>query len=284
MTADNGIGGTSMGTIFLDYLRPRDDQRRRVINWPESAVLCAVGVLLPIGCFAASVNRYFWGPDFQRGRWYDHLTMVPGVQASWPFASLLFAATFAMAVLVIAPDRVVKSWLLRWALFSGVILAAQYTLIQAIAIAEPGAPLSVGTLVAVGVAGTVTVLALGAVWMVRRLPHIKPAYWLPFMIVMFLAAIVGWRITLPFVLIGGLLLSVVAPALTLAAYLRASFIVWKLAEGGPRAGGGAFWRTVECRGLGVPLAWLATYGIAWVLALINTIDLYNSLPIKPPDC
>ena len=34
----------------------------------------------------------------------------------------------------------------------------------------------------------------------------------------------------------------------------------------------------------VPLAWLTTYGATWVVAVINAIDLYNSLPKKPPDC
>jgi hypothetical protein len=30
--------------------------------------------------------------------------------------------------------------------------------------------------------------------------------------------------------------------------------------------------------------WLTIYGGAWVLAVINAIDLYNSLPKTPPDC
>jgi hypothetical protein len=113
-----------MSTIVLDYAQARDDQSRRVIGWLESAVLAAAGILLPMGCFAASFNRYLGGPDFQRGKWCDYLTLVPCVMASWPFAPLLFAATFAMAVLVIAPHRVAQSWLLRWALYSGAILAA----------------------------------------------------------------------------------------------------------------------------------------------------------------
>ena len=98
-----------MDTIALDYAQPRDDQNRRVITWLESAVLGAAGILLPMICFAASFNRYLGGPDFQRGKWFDYLAMVPSVMASWPFAPLLFAATYAMAVLVIAPNRVAQS-------------------------------------------------------------------------------------------------------------------------------------------------------------------------------
>ncbi|MGA2442435.1 MAG: hypothetical protein ABSH08_15895 [Tepidisphaeraceae bacterium] len=276
MAADNGIGGTSMGTIVLDYAQPWDDQRRRVISWLEGAVLAGAGILLPLGCFAASLNRYPGGPDFQRGKWFDYLTLVPSVRASGPFAPLLFAATYAMAVLVIAPHRVVQSWLLRWALYSGTILAAQYTLIQAIAFAEPGALLSVGTIVAVGAAGIATLLALGGLWVIPRLPRIKPAYWLPCAILMPVAAVVGWRIALPVILLSAMLVAIVAPALTLAVYLRVSYIVWKLAQQEPRAGGRI--------GLRVPLAWLTTYGTAWVLAVIDAIDLYNSLPKTPPDC
>ena len=110
-----------MSTIVLDYAPPRDDSRRRVIGWLEGAVLAAAGILLPLGCFAASLKLYPGGPVFQRGKWFDYLTLVPSVRASWPFAPLLFAATFAMAVLVIAPQRVAQSWLLRWALYSGAI-------------------------------------------------------------------------------------------------------------------------------------------------------------------
>ncbi len=266
-----------MSTIPLDYAQIRDDQERRLISWPEGAVLAMGGILLPIGCFALTFNRYFGGPEFQRGKWFDRLTLVPGVAASWPFAPLLFAATCALAVLIIAPHRIVQSWLLRWALYSGAILAAQYTLIQAIAMAEPAAPLSVGTFVAIGAAGIATLVALGGLWLVPRLPlpHIKQAYWLPCAIGIPFAAVVGWRITLPVVLIGGLLIAVVAPALTLAVYLRVSFVVWKLAQQQPRAAG---------RTLRVPFVWLTTYGAAWVVAFINAIELYNALPKTPPDC
>jgi hypothetical protein len=93
---------------------------------------------------------------------------------------------------------------------------------------------------------------------------------------MALAAIVCWRIALSAILISVILGAMVAPALTLAAYLRASFIVWRLAQQEPRAGGRI--------GVRVPLVWLTTYGVAWGIAVINAIDLYNSLPKTPPDC
>jgi len=265
-----------MGTIVLDYAHSRDDQRRRVIGWLESAVLAAAGILLPMVCFAASLNRYPGGPDYQRGQWFDYLTLVPSVMASWPFAPLLFAATYAMAVMVIAPHRVAQSWLLRWAVYSGTMLAAQYTLIQAIAFVEPGALLSVGTIVAVGAVGIATLLALGGLWMVPRLPRIKPVYWVPCAVLMPIAAVIFWRIALPVILLSMMLGALLAPALTLAAYLRVSFIVWKLAQQEPRAGGRI--------GLRVPLVWLTTYGTAWVVAFIDAIYLYNLLPKKPPDC
>jgi len=209
-------------------------------------------------------------------RFEEPLTLVPSVTASWPFAPLLFAATYAMAVALIAPYRAAQSWLLRWALYSGAILAAQYTVIQAIAFGEPGALLSVGTILAIGAGGIATVLALGGLWTVPRLPRIKPAYWLACAILMLAAAVPGWRIALAAILIGAMLVAIVAPALTLAAYLRVSFIVWKLAQQDPRAAGRI--------GLRVPLVWMTTYGTAWVLAVINAIDLYNSLPKTPPDC
>ncbi len=271
---DNEMGGKSMSTIPLDYAQVRDDPQRRIIGGLECAVLAMVGILLPNGCFALTFNRYFGGPEFQRGKWFDRLTLVPGVAASWPFAPLLFAATFALAVLIISPHRVAQSWLLRWALYSGAILAAQYTLIQAIAMAEPAAPLSVGTLVAVGGAGITTLLGLGGLWLVPRLPNIKRAYWLPCTILFPLAAIAGWRITLPVILIGGLLVAVIAPALTLAVYLR---LVTRT-EIGARAAG------ARGRALRVPFVWLTAFGAAWVVAFINAVELYNSLPKTPPDC
>jgi hypothetical protein len=206
-----------MSTMVLDYAQAPDDQSRRIISWRESVVLALAGILLPMGCFVASLNRYPGAPDYQQGKWSDYLTLVPSVRASWPFAPLLFASTFALAIFVIAPQRVLQSWLLRLALFSGAILAAQYTLIQAIAFAEPAAPLSVATFVAVGAAGIVTLISLGALWLVPRLPRIKPAYWLPCLLIMPLAAILDWRITLGVILISAILFAIIAPALTLAA-------------------------------------------------------------------
>jgi hypothetical protein len=201
---------------------------------------------------------------------------VPSVPASWPFAPLLFAATFAMAVLLIAPHRVAQSWLLRWSLYSGAILAAQYTLIQAIAFAAPSAPLSVENFVMVGLGAIATLAALGIMWIVPRVPRIKQGYWLPCVIVMPIATAVGWRITLPVILLSTMLVALVAPAITLAAFLRASLIVSKLARPEPRSQG-------RIR-LGLPLVWLATYATLWAPALMSAIDLYNSLPKKPPEC
>jgi hypothetical protein len=265
-----------MSTIVLDYAPPLEDQNRRVISWRESAVLAAVGILLPMVCFAASWNLYPGGPVYQRGKWLDYLTLVPSLRASWPFAPLLFAATFAMAVLLISPHRVAQSWLLRWALYSGAILSAQYTLIQAIAIAEPARPLSVATILTVIATGIITLLALGALWTVPLMPRIKPIYWLPSAILLPIAAVVCWRISLPVILVNAMLVAIVAPALTLAAYLRVSFLVWKLAQQQPRAG--------DRIGFRVPLMWLTTFGTAWMAAVIDAIYLYNSLPKKPPDC
>jgi hypothetical protein len=58
--------------------------------------------------------------------------------------------------------------------------------------------------------------------------------------------------------------------------LRISYILRKLAPKHPRA-------ALPVR-LGVPLAWLGTYGIAWMVAFSEAIELYNSLPKTPPDC
>ncbi len=265
-----------MSTNVLDYEAFSDQRKRRVIGWLECAVLAGAGILLPMLCFAASLKRYPGAPDFQRGWWFDYLLLVPSVMASWPFAPLLFAATFALAVTLIAPHRAAQSWLLRWALYSGMILSAQYALIQIIAIAEPSSLLSFGTFVAIAAGAIATLLALGALWIVPRLPRIKLEYWLPCAILLPVAAVVAWRITLPIILLSAMLVAIVAPALTLAAYLRVSFIVWKLASTDPNGS-----QRIRLR---IPLVWLATYGTAWVVAFMNAIDLYNSLPKTPPDC
>jgi hypothetical protein len=52
-----------MITIPLNYAHPKDDPTRRVISLLESAVLAAAGILLPMLCFAASINRYPGGPN-----------------------------------------------------------------------------------------------------------------------------------------------------------------------------------------------------------------------------
>lgn len=264
-----------MEPFKLDYARPGHDPARRPIGWLESAVLASAGIFLPMLCFASSINRYPAAPDYQRGEWSDYLALLPSVRASWPFAPLLFAATYAVAILVVAPHRVLQSRLLRLALYSGTILSAQYTLIQAIAITSPGHLLSWGTFLAIGAAALATLIAFSLLSIVPRSPRIKSVYLLPCLILIPLA-IVAWRITLPIVLLAAILVALFAPAITLAAYLRLSFLVWNLAASQPRD-------TSRMRAL-IPITWIATYVTVWIVAFSSAIDLYNSLPKTPPDC
>ncbi len=267
--------GTIMGTIVLDYEQARDEHRR-IIGWLEGGVLAGAGILLPMLCFAASLQRYPGAPDYQRGEWLDYLILVPSVPASWPFAPLLFAAACAMAVAVVAPHRVAQSRLLRGALYSGAILSAQYTFIQAMAVVEPRAMLSIGTVVAVIISAIATSLALGVLWLLARVPRIKPVYGLVVLILIPVAVVAGRQIAIAVVLLGAMLVALIAPALTLAVFLRTSFIIGKLAQQEPHEKAGTK--------LGVPIAWLLTYGTMCAIAFMNAVELYNSLPKTPPDC
>jgi hypothetical protein len=266
-----------MSNLILNYAQPQQDQNRPILTRAERVVLALVGIFLPMLCFAASLNHYPGAPDYQAGRWFDYLALIPSPQASWPFAPFMFAPTFALAILVIAPGRAASSWLLRFALYSGSILSAQFTLIQAIAFSEPAAPLSLATIIGLGIAAVITLLALGALWLIRRLPHIKLAYWLPCVLLIPPAAVMEFHIALPIVLLTMLITALVAPALTLAAYLRISYLLWKLA---PQPQSSA----PQGKNLRIPLIWLITYASAWLLAFLNAIELYNSLPKTPPDC
>jgi len=267
-----------MSTLVLDYAPPAPSPSRRIIPWTETVVLGGAGIALPMLCFAVSMNRYMGAPQWQRGFLTDHLTLVASGRAGWPFAPLLFAAIFSMGIALISPSRAARSWLLRYSIYSGVILSAQYTLIQMMAIVEPASWFGWGMAGVVAAAVIATGLSAGGIWLSRHFGSIKSNVWLPLVILAIIAAVVFWRLALPMVIFSVMAVAIGAPALSLAAYLRAAILVRRLAHGESQPAAHHRLRLL------IGLLWLATYGIAWTIAMMNAVDLYRALPTKPPDC
>jgi hypothetical protein len=263
-----------MSTAVLEYALPAPTRLRRAIGLCESLVLAGAAIGLPLLCLALSARRYPGAPEFQRGHWNDYLTLLPSGRAVWPFVPLLFAAMFAMGVTLIRPERTARSWVLRYAVYSGVVLSAQFTLIQMIALFDPSAWMTWEMLGAVVATIITTALAAGMIWATKFLGYIKPVVWVPSLIFLAIAAVLFHQQAIMVVLLTAMAIALIAPALTLAAYLRAANLVRKLARE----------QSTPQRRVFIGFVWLATYGLAWILAMINAIELYRSLPIKPPDC
>jgi len=267
-----------MSTLILNYAPPTPTQPRRILPRMEAVVLSAAGIALPLLCFAASARRYPGAPEYQTGRYFDYLLLVPSLRASWPFAPLLFAAVFALAIALISPTRVARSWLLRYAIYSGAVLSLQYTVIQMIALFEPTSWLTWSMFGALTASLAATAFSVTILWLTRYLTHLKPYIWIPTLSLLLILSILLWPHSLIALIFPLMATALIAPALTLAAYLRVALLVTKLSPANSNT------LIKPHRRAPITCAWLATYSMSWALAMMNAIELYHSLPTKPPDC
>jgi hypothetical protein len=227
----------------------------------ERVLYLLIVIGLPIICFTLSDVLK---PEWQSGKFSDYVTLMllPGVSIF--FFPFIAYAMLCMALLLIAPERFAPRFIVRFGIYTGTVLALQYSILTA------------GTDFIIISAVSSAILILGK-WLLGKLKSTLVAIGI-FLLLFILAGIVTmvWRhIDLPqflfFVLIGILSAS---PFLCLAVAVLTSIKLLKLYE----TKSFFFWR-----GMGLA-AWLASYGLAWRFSVLKAIEVYQALPPAPPDC
>ena len=89
------------------------------------------GVVLPIICFAISLPDQ---PEWQSGNLQDYAQLLLSHKPSVPLYPFLLYNMTCMTLLVFAPGRFVKSFVVRFGIYTGVLLALQYWVVFVIAL------------------------------------------------------------------------------------------------------------------------------------------------------
>lgn len=231
--------------------------------WWGRALYGAYVILFPSLCFA---SIELLKPEWQTGRFGDYVILLLFPEASWIFFILLAYSVTCYLLVLYMPDRFARSFLVRAGIYTGVLLALQYTVL-------------------VMFANNASVFWLLLIWIfplgysilyqraVRRwaAAQVNRFLLIVFLTVLLLSALIT-RGSALFLLLAGLTLA--APFWSLLLALQATSWLLKNHET----------KFTLPRGIGLA-AWLGAYVIAWRFDILKMYQLYAALPPSPPpDC
>jgi hypothetical protein len=96
----------------------------QLVNGP----LLFAGVILPLVCFVFARFGFAPGPDWQSGRVIDYAKLLLGPKASEPLYPFLLYSMVCMTLLFVQPSRFRRYFVVRFGIFTGVLVAVEYYL------------------------------------------------------------------------------------------------------------------------------------------------------------
>ena len=237
-------------------------------HWVTRTGLAFTGIILPLICFwmaAAGANPF--DIDWQDGRAKTFAGLLVSGPAMGPFIPMLLCSMTGMGLLLWRPTHYAKFVWVRFAIYSGVLLAAQYCGI--LSLTAGIAPGEFIVVLVICLIATGMFWGFGALsgWCIRS-PNftIRRTYWI-LLGVLFPLSLLAY----PVYIIAPL---VFATSWALAAYLHMSVRIL-------RHGTGPRWRFSLARCLGV-MTWLGAWFAAWRLSVTLMLEQYMQLPTQPP--
>ncbi|HVT90724.1 MAG TPA: DUF6688 family protein [Tepidisphaeraceae bacterium] len=257
-----------MSQTVLDYRTPQPPalKPRGPITPIEAVFHVFSGVLLPTGCFLISASRYPLGPEWQMPEWKAYVGLIPSAACAWPFYPFLLFSMVSIARMVWAPKVAAESIWVRLGLYSGVILAFQFSMIQAICCVES----TPSPIESIFEAFGLTVLATGGIFIAGLI--VRFAGWLITLTLLAAATTIAILFQVWFFFIIAPL--ALAPAMTMVTCLTLSYLAFKFS----RENRGSNYRLL------LPAGWLAGYGLAWRTSIAMVMIEYSRLPKTAPNC
>lgn len=254
----------------LDYQSPVATIRHtRMIPIVEALAHIAFGAVLPIVCFAMSAPGYP-GVDqpWQSGQLRMYAGQIPRAACAWPFYPLLLYSIISLVMSVFSPALAASRFPLRLGIYTGIVLALQFLAIQAICLEGSG------VLFAMLIAAAVVPYGLYELtrWLIRR--YERGMRLVGVTLAAIAAALLLGTLALgrtPWLMTPGIVLLVVAPALTLASYLAVARVLMVNAR--------------VTRGAWLWIPWIAGYSAAWWASIECAMAQYAKLPkVAPSGC
>jgi len=225
------------------------------------------------GLFVIALPAFsFWATFLVEPEWQDGKLSSYIILSLYPKASLLFFPLLAYSIvcywlLLFAPSRFSRSFVIRTGIYTGLLLALQYCIIILI--------FSLDTYLKILLVVWVSPFIL--LWIYRRVVAKWTASKVNVFLLVFVvvAALIGTLLTRGSLLVLALIfLIMVAPLWSFLIALRAAIWSFKNHETS----------FTIFRGLGLT-AWIAGYAIAWRYDILKMFEIYTRLPPQPPsDC
>jgi len=103
-------------------------------HWITRVGLAYTGILLPLICFAMSIGDSPFSSDWQDGRTKTYAELLITGAAIGPFMPMLLCSMVSMGLLLWRPMHFVNVVWVRFGIYSGILLAAQYCGILGVAL------------------------------------------------------------------------------------------------------------------------------------------------------
>lgn len=235
------------------------------------------GMRLLYGLFVSVVPAFSFfavtalKPDYQSGKLSAYLVLSVSPEASLLFFPLLAFSIACYAYLLADLDRFARSFTVRLGVYTGVVLALQYT---AYTLVYSLQDMAIGWWVLFLWFGPL-VLAAGNRWTVKRWPRSRFLAAGTTTAVVSITLVLGFWVTSkphPLALVVAVLVAG-APFWILLLSVRASAWILRHHET----------RLTPLRGLAL-LGWLGAWAAAWRYDVLKTLSLYAALPPDPPRC
>ena len=213
----------------------------------------------------------FWAieifkPEWQSGDLQAYLALLLSAKTSLLFLFLLAYSIICYILLLTNPHRIAESFLIRFGVYGGVVLALQYSIFLLLYLFD-----NVFSYAIVFVWLFPLYFPRFYRWAVRRWNARMVGYLLAILIVTaFVIAISTTREFLFFVIVA---LVIAGPFWCFLMAVQATLWLLKNYES----------KFTLPRGLSVT-AWLAVYAAAWRYDILKMYELYSQLPTVPPDC
>ncbi len=242
-------------------LPPQDSGEASPSSKPVGLATLFAGVVLPLICFAIS---YPIRPEWQSGQPTAYAQLLLAHKESAPLYPFLLYCMTSMVLLFAAPARFRENAWVRFGIFSGVLVAAEYWLLFQVSLGTPNIP------VVAFVSAIAAILPWGT-WQFSGLLFGEHRPWILGGAIVLLLFLAGVTEAFPGVIVSFLCCST---PWALAAYVATSFRLIRGSE--------TRFRFSLAQLLGF-VSWFAAHCSAWRLSYVLMLQEYSRLPITPPE-
>jgi hypothetical protein len=226
------------------------------------------GVVLPVICFLISFPE---GPTWQSGTFGAYAQLLLARRPSVPIYPLLFYNMVSMSLVLFAPERYVRYFVVRFGIYSGVLLALQYWVIFQLTMVADRVEDPLAALPFLFCMGVLSLIAVSVPPLIGKLARaLAKKVWWPGLATLLLAL----ALLPPICFYVAAVILWCSTPWALASYAAVSVYV-------ARRGGSERCRFSLAQLLAV-FAWWAAYLGAWRTSFLLMLEEYAALPETPP--